>query len=98
MVIEWLTYRVPAERQADFLAADAAIWTPALAAQPGFRGKEIWRAAAAPDVINLIIRWETRAAWQAVPQDVLAAAEARFRAAAGADLTVERCVDLDVIG
>ena len=97
MVIEWLRVAVPIENQARYLAADRAIWTQALEGQPGFLGKEVWVRADDPTGVNLIIRWESRAAWKAVPEGVLAATEAAFRAAVGRDYPVIECVDLDVV-
>ncbi|MGL5010911.1 MAG: TIGR03792 family protein [Paracoccaceae bacterium] len=97
MVIEWLRFVVPVADQARYFAADAEIWTAALAAQPGFLGKEVWCRHDAPDQVNLIIRWESRAQWKAVPEGVLRATDAAFRAAMGRDYPVIECVDMDVI-
>jgi uncharacterized protein (TIGR03792 family) len=97
MVIEWLQVTVPVADQARYLAADAKIWTAALAAQPGFLGKEVWVRADDPTAVNLIIRWNSRAAWKAVPGAVLAAVEAAFVAAMGQAYPVVACVDLDVV-
>ena len=96
MVIEWLSYRVPEADQAAFMAADAAVWTAALAGCAGFRGKETWRRADAPDQIDLIIRWETREAWKAVPGPLLAETETRFRAMFTGEAEFRGCTDLDV--
>ncbi len=98
MVIEELTFSVPVGDQPRFLAHDTAIWTRALAAQPGYLGKEVWREADAPDRLHLIIRWVDRAAWKAVPAEVLAHADADFVAALGVVYPVLRCLDQDVIG
>lgn len=98
MVIEWLTYQVPEPQQDRFMALDDAIWTATLARQPGFLGKQVWRAPAAPDRINLIIRWTSRDAWHAVPADVLTRTDAAFLAAFGTGGTFLGCVDLDVLG
>jgi uncharacterized protein (TIGR03792 family) len=97
-VIEWLTFRVPSADQARFLELDAAIWTLALAACPGFLGKEVWRAATDPEVLNLIIRWQSRAEWKAVPPALLAETETRFAAAFGRSVPAQSCTDLDVLG
>ncbi len=97
MVIEELTFHVPAADQPRFLAQDAAIWTRVLAAQPGYLGKEVWREAKAPDRLHLIIRWADRAAWKAVPADLLAQTDAAFVAAMGDAYPVLRCLDQDVI-
>jgi uncharacterized protein (TIGR03792 family) len=97
VVIEQLTFQVPVADQDHYLARDAEIWTTALAAQPGFLGKEVWREAAAPDRLHLIIRWTDRAAWKAVPSDLLARTDAAFAAALGISYPVLRCLDQDVI-
>jgi uncharacterized protein (TIGR03792 family) len=97
MVIEHLTLRVPLALRSRFLEADAAIWTAVLSAQPGFLGKETWVDAADPKAVHLVIRWETRAAWKAVPADLLAATDARMTAALGQPCPVVSCTDLDVL-
>lgn len=96
MVIERLGYRVPRATQEAFLAADAAIWTVALATRPGFLGKEVWRPAEDPDRLELIIRWESRAAWKAVPADLLAETGARFRAAFPGEAAFLGCTEFEV--
>jgi uncharacterized protein (TIGR03792 family) len=98
MVIEQLHFTVPPSAQAAFVALDRAIWTPALARQPGFLGKEIWQDSARPDQVRIVIRWASRAEWKAVPQDLLAATDRAFVQALGAQYPVERCDDLDVVG
>jgi uncharacterized protein (TIGR03792 family) len=97
MVIEQLTFQVPAALQTRFLALDAEIWTATLAAQPGYLGKEVWVEASRPDTLHLIIRWQTRAAWKAVPADLLARTDQHFTAALGQVIPVERCLDQDVV-
>ena len=97
MVIEQLTFQVPVADQPRFLAEDAAIWTPALASQPGFLGKEVWREAATPHRLHLIIRWADRASWQSVPTDLLARTDAAFVAALGVEYPVLSCLDQDVL-
>jgi uncharacterized protein (TIGR03792 family) len=96
MVIEWLTFRIDPADQAAWLAADAAIWTPALAAQPGFLGKEAWTDQADPAALSLIIRWESMAAWKSVPHQLLAATDAAFHARLGRAWPVLSCTALDV--
>lgn len=96
MVIEWLTFRVDPADQPAWLAADAAIWTPALAAQPGYRGKEVWIDQAEPAALSLVIRWESMAAWKSVPRVLLDATEAAFQARLGRAWPVLSCTALDV--
>jgi uncharacterized protein (TIGR03792 family) len=82
MVIEWLRYRVPTEFQAAFLEADARIWTPTLAAQPGFLGKESWLELDT-QTVTLVIRWASLADWKSIPVSGLEAADRAFIAALG---------------
>jgi uncharacterized protein (TIGR03792 family) len=97
-VIEWLTFAVPADRHPDWIAADRAVWTPALAAQPGFLGKEVWTGREDPTHMSLIIRWNSYAEWKAVPPALLEATEAAFRARLGAAFPVLSCTALEVRG
>jgi uncharacterized protein (TIGR03792 family) len=97
LVIEQLTFEVPVAEQPRFLAEDAAIWTAALSARPGFLGKESWREADRPDRLHLVIRWADREAWKAVPADLLARTDAAFTAALGVTYPVLRCLDQDVL-
>lgn len=81
--VEELTFRVARADQSEFLKQDAAIWTPVLAAQAGYLGKETWLASDPPDEIKLVIRWRTRRDWDAVPKPLLAQTDARFKSALG---------------
>jgi uncharacterized protein (TIGR03792 family) len=97
MVIEWLIFHVPHTEQAHFIAQDKLIWTPALARNDGFLGKEIWRDVTVPDRINLIIRWSSMTQWKAVPQDLLSKTDQAFQAAMGMVFPVLGCVAYDVL-
>ena len=97
MVIEWLRITVPTARQKDYLAQDRLIWTATLASQPGFLGKEVWRDPDSPEILNLVIRWDSLAHWQAVPTSLLAATDAAFVAALGEAFPVALCTRYDVL-
>ena len=97
MVIEQLTFLIQPSLQARFLVLDHDIWTRTLAAQPGYIGKEIWREAGAPDRLHLVIRWESRQAWKAVPTDLLAETDRQFTAAFGDTFVMLGCLDQDVL-
>ena len=97
MVIEWLIFHVPLADQPRFITSDAAVWTPALARNDGFLGKEIWQDVAAPERINLIIRWSTMAHWKAVSPEVLAATDHAFQAAMGVVYPVLQCLAYRVL-
>ncbi len=85
MVIEWLKFRVsPAHRQR-FLEADHAVWTAAFADYPGFLGKQVWSPPQEPDILVIIVQWDSRAVWQAFPGDRVAALNRQFDDQVGAD-------------
>ncbi len=67
MVIEWLQFNVPPEKRSAFLERDEAVWTQGLQKYPGFIGKETWIDPQTTNII-LVIRWETRQQWKAIPQ------------------------------
>lgn len=96
MVIEWLRFSVPVADQARYVAADAAIWTKALALNAGFLGKEVWARADDPTNLNLVIRWASREDWKAVPEQLLADTDTAFQAAMGAVYPVLECIDYEV--
>jgi uncharacterized protein (TIGR03792 family) len=68
MVIEFLTFTVPIEKRAAFLARDAEVWTAALALQAGYVNKEVWVGAADPTQVTCVIRWESLAHWKRFPE------------------------------
>lgn len=78
MVIEWLKVRVSPELREKFIQKDAEIWTSMLDSCPGFLGKEVWINPETPTEVVLIIRWESREQWEAVPQERLAQTEQQF--------------------
>ena len=98
MIIEQLTFRVPASLRPRFLDLDAQIWTAALAQCPGYLGKEVWLEAEGSDALHLVIRWTTRDAWKAVPAALLAETDRRFAAALGQSVPVLRCLEHEVVG
>ncbi|MBW4649392.1 MAG: TIGR03792 family protein [Kastovskya adunca ATA6-11-RM4] len=83
MVIEWLKIRVSPELREKYIQTDAAIWTAMLARYPGFLGKEVWINPEAPEEIVLVIMWETREHWKAVPPEPLEQTEQQFNQAFG---------------
>ncbi|VEP18972.1 conserved hypothetical protein [Hyella patelloides LEGE 07179] len=83
MVIEWLGFRVEPKLREKFIEEDEKIWTPVLADADGFLGKEIWIAPGQSDRVFLIIRWQTREQWKAVPMELLVETEAKFMSAMG---------------
>jgi uncharacterized protein (TIGR03792 family) len=98
MVIEALRFSVPVEWQARFLEEDARHWTPVLSRQAGFAGKESVHDHANPATLLLLIRWDSREQWKAVPSAELEDADRCFTAALGQHFPVLECIDYQVLG
>lgn len=96
MVIEWLTFRVPAEQREAFVQVDGEIWTSALQQYPGFIAKETWIDPQDDTTVILVIRWRTREEWKAIPAEDLAAVGAQFDAALNVDYTLETSREFQV--
>lgn len=69
MVIELLRVTCPKEKQAAFIQRDSEVWTPGLAKQPGFLGKEVWVRTDKANEVVFIIRWETMDHWKSFPAE-----------------------------
>ena len=78
MVIEWLKFEVFPQSRDLFIQFDNEIWTPVLAQFPGFLSKEIWISPDNAEEIIIIVRWETREQWKAIPLDILERTEQKF--------------------
>ena len=85
MVIEWLVFKIAAGAREKFIEQDQEIWSPLLAKYPGFLSKEIWLDPEKSDRLTIVIRWQTRQEWKAVPTDILEATEEKFAKAMGKD-------------
>jgi uncharacterized protein (TIGR03792 family) len=77
-VIELLRIQTAEGRRAEFLARDAVVWTPALAAHDGFLHKEAWLSQDDPDLVTLVIRWASLTQWQQFPAERMAELDARM--------------------
>ena len=85
MIIEWLGFSVQPQLRGKFMVEDQKIWTPVLANVDGFLDKEIWLDPAKSDRVYIIVRWQSREQWKAIPSKVLADTEQKFALAIGAD-------------
>lgn len=83
MVIEWLKVRVAEALRERYIQKDEEIWTTALARYPGFLGKEIWLNPDHPDEIVMVIQWQSREQWKAIPEEALEQVEREFDRALG---------------
>lgn len=81
MVIEWLKFKVSAEDREKFILQDEAIWTAKVAKYPGFLSKEIWINPTQADEVTIVIRWQTREQWKAIPPSELEKTEEEFKQA-----------------
>jgi uncharacterized protein (TIGR03792 family) len=78
VVIEWLEFQVPAADRERYVRIDDDIWTLALQRYPGFIGKETWIDPQDLERVVLVIHWQSRDAWKAIPEADLAEIEQRF--------------------
>lgn len=78
MVVEELTFEVPAQKLAAWLHTEEAVWDAFLAAQPGFVRKEVWQLAERPTTVVAVIWWASRAQWHAVSMEEVAARDAEM--------------------
>ncbi|TVP65057.1 MAG: TIGR03792 family protein [Leptolyngbya sp. LCM1.Bin17] len=81
MVVEWLTFAVDPDHRETFIQVDNDIWTASLSQYPGFISKEVWISPDLLDQVVLIMRWQTRDQWKAIPPAELDAITQRFEAA-----------------
>lgn len=84
-VIEHLRLKVPAAARQAWLEAEQASWEPWLRAQAGFLGRELhWDEQRQEG--QLLIRWASRALWQAIPAAAVEPVQRQFERSAHAAL------------
>lgn len=66
-VVEQLRLRVPKQGRQAWLKAERASWDPWLQRQQGFLGRELYWDAQREEGV-LLIRWASRADWDAIPK------------------------------
>ena len=96
MVIELLKVKIPPDLREKYIQKDAEIWTAALAKYPGFIAKEVWINPNDPTEIVLIIRWQTREHWHAIPEADLQAIALKFDAAMGKSYPIVESAEYQV--
>ncbi len=79
MVVEILRFITPPELRDEFIERDAEIWTPALAAHPGFVDKEVWADRQDPGRVTIMIHWASCEQWKQFPRDLEEQLDARMR-------------------
>ncbi len=96
MVIEVLKFKVSPQLREKYIQKDGEIWTAALAKYPGFISKEVWINPNDSTEVVLIIRWETRSQWKAIPQSDLEAIALKFDAVMGASYPIVESAEYQV--
>ncbi len=83
MVIEYLKFFVSPELREEFIEKDREIWSPPLKNYPGFISKEVWINPEIAEEIIIIVRWQSREQWKAIPIEKIDATERKFAASLG---------------
>jgi len=96
VVIELLKVKIPPKLREKYIQKDAEIWTAALAKYPGFMGKEVWINPNDATELVLIIRWETREHWKAIPLSDLEAIAFKFDATLGKSYPIVESAEYQV--
>jgi uncharacterized protein (TIGR03792 family) len=96
VVIELLKVKIPPELREKYIQKDAEIWTAVLAKYPGFIGKEVWINPNDLTEVVLIIRWETREHWDAIPEGDLEAIAFNFNQAMGESYPIVESAEYQV--
>ncbi len=78
MFIEWLKFKISEEFRELFIQKDAEIWTPMQSKYRGFLGKEVWLNPDNSAELVIIVYWENRELWQAIPQEDINKTEKQF--------------------
>jgi uncharacterized protein (TIGR03792 family) len=89
MVIEHLRFLVRPELRERFVRLDGEVWTDFLEERPGFIAKEVWIHPDRQDEVVTVIRWRSRADWEALPQSQLQAIRRQFVRRLGGEDTHE---------
>lgn len=72
MVIEMLTFEVAPDQQPEWLALEERVWSRFLEQQPGFVQKEIWIEDVRPDLVQVVIWWESMELWKRITPEQVA--------------------------
>ena len=76
-VVEHLRIQVPDQARDAWMEAEQGSWEPWLAEQEGFLGRDLlWDPTREEG--TLLIRWSSREAWKAIPQEEVEAVQQRF--------------------
>jgi uncharacterized protein (TIGR03792 family) len=93
VVVEYLTFSVPADELSEWLDVEARHWSRFLERQPGFVRKQMWRSHDDPTAVHAVIWWNSMAEWKAIPAEALDAVVA----AMGSHERTATCEAFDVL-
>jgi len=93
MVVEFLTFMVPAAELEEWLEIERRHWTRFLEQQAGFVRKEMWRSQDDPSSVHAVIWWDSMDAWKSIPQVELD----QIVAAMGSHERTATCVAYDLV-
>ena len=71
MLVEFLSFRVPRQQRAQWMAVEQVTWSDFLARQAGFVDKQLWVEQGNEDEIHAVIRWADERSWKQIPEDEL---------------------------
>ena len=91
-VIEHLRISVPKQGREAWLEAERGSWEPWLAQQTGFLGRDLlWDPETEEG--TLLIRWSSRQAWKAIPNEEVDEVQARFEQLARKEMALSQAMD-----
>ena len=67
MTVEQLIFCIPSNLQATFIQLDELVWTPYLSQFEFFVSKEIWQDANNPELLSIVIHWQSLEEWKSIP-------------------------------
>ncbi len=81
VIIEHLRLRVPSQKREAWLKAEKGSWEPWLAEKKGFLGRQLFWDDQNEEAV-LIISWESREQWKAIPQSEIDEIQENFESLA----------------
>ncbi|TAF05809.1 MAG: TIGR03792 family protein [Nostocales cyanobacterium] len=78
MVIELLKFKVSQELREIFIQKDEEIWTTELCKYPGFLSKEVWISPHDLTEVVIVVHWQSREQWKAIPEQEIKAITQKF--------------------
>ncbi len=78
MTVEQLIFWIPSNLQATFIQLDELVWTPYLSQFDFFVSKEIWQDAHNPDLLSIVIHWQSYEQWKSIPMSELTELNSQF--------------------